>query len=149
MIFLFVLPAAESFCLVCIRQGYFLRSSLMILRHVSKERFSDGLVRRSERFGLCSTDSRTTSTTSSEWVLGHPEWLGRSSDCVKVLHSPISLKFFTQSAFLNLFGAVSKYIKKRMKFLLYRLVRGAFIVMFDTENPVLEHPAGYLLTHRD
>ena len=94
--------------------------------------------------------SRVAGRVQSGWA--GPEWLGRSRVAgtvfrlsVKVLHSPISLKFLHPVCYPRFIRRCLQ-IKKSKKLLLYGLVRGAFIVMLDTEHPVLELPAGH--THR-
>ena len=74
------LSATVSFCFVCIRYVYLFKSSTIIFLPVDMLKFKDWLRRRSNLFGLRSTDSCIISIICCARALGRPEWLKRSED---------------------------------------------------------------------
>ena len=79
---IFFLSTTISFCFVCMRYGYLFKSTTITSLPADMLKFKDWLRRRSDCFGLRSTDSCTISTIYCVRVLGHPEWLKRSEDFI-------------------------------------------------------------------
>ena len=92
------LSATVSFCFVCIRYGYLFKCTTITFQPVGMLKFKDWLRRRSDRFGLRSTDSFTISTICFVRVMGRPEWLKRSEDfLLRLTAVPYVSNLLTQS----------------------------------------------------
>ena len=137
------LSATVSFCSVCIRYGYLFKCATITFQPVDMLKFKDWLRRRSDRFGLRSTDSCTISTN----LLCTSPGSTRMAETVrgfviKVNRSPIRLKL-TDPVFDNCFMKFSIDFEKCMKLLWNLLDWATLIIIFLTEDTVMELPIWY------
>ena len=139
------LSATVSFCFVCLRYGYVFQSATINFLPVNMLKFKDWLRHRSDRFGFRSTDSCTISTIFCVRVLGAGS--SRMAETVrrfliKVNRSPIRLKL-TDPVLDDWFMKFSIYFEKCMKLLWNLLDRATLIIIFYTEDTVMELPIWY------
>ena len=102
------LSATVSFCFACIRYGHLFKSVIITFLSVDMLKFKDWLRRRSDRFGLRSTDSCTISTICCVLVLSRPEWLKRSEDfLIRLIAVLYVSNLLTQSWMTDLWSYLS------------------------------------------
>ena len=102
------LSVTVSFCFVCIRYRYLFKCATITFQPVYMLKFKDWLRRRSDRFGLRSTDSCTISTVCFVRILVRPEWLKRSEDfLLRLTAVPYASSLLTQSWMIDLWSSLS------------------------------------------